>query len=108
MDIVQLIISLLSGVAGGNIGGAVLKDKGLGTAGNSVAGAVGGGLSGYLLQTLGFLGTVAASAAGQAAATETGMDFTQLLGNIAGSGLGGMILTIIVSLIKNASDTNKV
>jgi hypothetical protein len=108
MDILQLIISLVSGLVGGNIGGAVLKDKGLGTVGNSVSGAIGGGLSGYLLQVLGFLGTVAASSAGQAAATATGIDFTQLLGNVAGSGVGGLILTIIVSLIKNASETRKV
>lgn len=108
MDIVQFIISLLAGVAGGNVGGAVLKDKSLGTVGNSVAGAVGGGITGYLLQALGFLGTVAASAAGQAAATSTGMDFTHLLGNIAGSGIGGMVLQIIVALIKNASEERKV
>lgn len=103
MDIVQLIISLISGLAGGNIGGAVLKDKGLGTAGSSVVGAVGGGLSGYLLQILGFLGTVAATAAGQAAAPDASFDLTHLLSNVAGSGVGGMLLTIIVSLIKNAS-----
>ena len=38
MNILSLIISLLSGAVGGNVAGAAMKDKSLGTVGNSVAG----------------------------------------------------------------------
>jgi hypothetical protein len=41
MDIVNLLASLISGVTGGNMAGAALKDQGLGT--NSVFGLIGGG-----------------------------------------------------------------
>jgi len=37
------IISLVSGAAGGNIAGALLKNFSLGTLGNSIAGIGGGG-----------------------------------------------------------------
>ena len=40
MDIVNLLISLISGVVGGNIAGAAMKDKSLGGLGNSIAGLV--------------------------------------------------------------------
>jgi uncharacterized membrane protein YeaQ/YmgE (transglycosylase-associated protein family) len=41
MDMVGVIISLISGAAGGNIAGAALKDQSLGTVGNSIAGILG-------------------------------------------------------------------
>ena len=43
MDIVSLIINLISGAVGGNIAGAVMKDKSLGPLLNSVVGVFGGG-----------------------------------------------------------------
>ncbi|MEY2608109.1 MAG: hypothetical protein QOH31_5963 [Verrucomicrobiota bacterium] len=44
--IINLIIQLLSGAAGGNIIGNILKQYNLGPIGNSIAGIVGGGLGG--------------------------------------------------------------
>lgn len=38
MNIVGLIMSLVSGAVGGNVAGAVMKDKSLGTVGNSISG----------------------------------------------------------------------
>jgi len=38
MNILYLIISLVCGAVGGNIAGALMKDKSLGTLGNSLAG----------------------------------------------------------------------
>ena len=49
MDFVSLIVSLVSGAVGGNAAGAVMKDKSLGTVGNSIAGVLGGGLGGAIL-----------------------------------------------------------
>lgn len=103
MDLVNLAITLLSGVAGGNLAGVALKEKSLGTAGNSVVGAVGGGTGNWLLHLLGVLATTASTAAASGTlpvpGTE-GLDIGALLGNIAGSGAGGAILTAIVAILK--------
>ena len=42
MDILGIVIQLIAGALGGNAAGSAMKDKSLGTAGNSIAGAVGG------------------------------------------------------------------
>lgn len=96
MDIINLIISLLSGIAGGNIAGAAMPDKSLGGLGNSITGILGGGLGGYILQALGVL-----SQAGTPAAS-TGLDIASILANVGSGGVGGAVLMIIVSLIKNS------
>ncbi len=88
-QLLPLIIQLVAGAVGGNVGGAVLKDKSLGTLGNSIAGAIGGVGGANILGAL--LG------AGQAAAT-SGFD----VNNLAGGGVGGLILTVVAALIKNA------
>ena len=100
MDIVNLLISLVSGAVGGNIAGAAMKDKSLGGLGNSIAGIVGGGVGGWLLSAMGVLGKAAPAVAGAAAAG--GMDIGSLIGNIAGSGVGGAIVMLIVGFIKSA------
>ncbi len=85
-----LIIQLVIGAIGGNAAGAVLKDQSLGTAGNTVAGAVGGLGGGWL----------AALIPAIAAAAGSGGNFD--LQNIAGGGIGGIVLTIIAGFIKNS------
>ena len=52
MDITSLIIEAVSGAVGGNVAGAAMKEKSLGAIGNSLAGLVGGGIGGTILQTL--------------------------------------------------------
>jgi uncharacterized membrane protein YeaQ/YmgE (transglycosylase-associated protein family) len=84
VDIMSLIVSLLSGAVGGNVAGALLKDKTLGTLGNSIAGILGGGLGATLLQGIGLL------------------PGGEMLGGVAGGGAGGAILMIVIGLIKNA------
>lgn len=79
----ELIISLVSGAVGGNAAGALMKSKSLGVVGNSLAGIVGGGLGGQLLAMVG--------AGGEG-----------LIGEIAGGGVGGAVVMVIVSFIKNA------
>jgi len=94
MNITSLLIQLVSGAVGGNIAGAALKKYDLGTAGNSIAGIVGGGLGGQILGML--------TGGGAAAAGAGGMDIGSILGNIGGGGIGGAILMIIVGLLKSA------
>lgn len=93
MDIINLLISLVSGAVGGNVAGAVMKEKSLGVVGNSIAGIFGGGVGNAILSLLGLFGTTAATG---------DHSIGSIIGNIAGSGVGGAILLFIVSLIKNA------
>ncbi|MET0152889.1 MAG: hypothetical protein ABW298_09815 [Candidatus Binatia bacterium] len=86
MDMTSLLISLISGAVGGNVAGAAMKDKSLGTRGNSLAGIFGGGIGSFLLQALGVLATSATSGGG----------LGDILGNVAGGGVGGAILLVIV------------
>lgn len=79
----ELIISLLSGAVGGNIAGALLKKFSMGTLWNSVVGILGGGLGAQLLGML-------------------GIDISGIIGNIAGSGVGGAVLMVVIGLIKSA------
>lgn len=106
MDLVNLIVTLVSGIIGGNLAGAGLKDKSLGAAGNSVTGAVGGGATNWLLHLLGVLASTGATAAAASGTLPVpgseGLDIGALLGNVVGSGAGGAILTAIVAFIKQA------
>ena len=79
---INLLISLASGAAGGNIAGALMKDKSLGTLRNSVVGILGGGLGGQLLGLLGM------------------GDAGGIIGTVASSTVGGAALLAIVSLFK--------
>lgn len=76
------LTSLLSGAVGGNVAGALLKDKSLGTMWNSVAGVLGGGLGGQLLGAIGL-------------APGGGM-----IGNVASSAIGGAVVMAIVGFVK--------
>lgn len=88
----QLIISLISGAAGGNIVGRVLKNLDLGPVGNSVAGILGGGLGSQILAALGAGGAEAAA----------GTDMGSIISSIASGGVGGGVLMAIVGIIKSA------
>lgn len=97
MDLVNLLITLVSGAVGGNVAGAAVPDKSLGGLGNTIAGLFGGAAGHWLLQAAGLIGTAAKAAEG------AGIDVGALLANIGGSGVGGAILTLIIGLIKNAA-----
>lgn len=104
MDLLNLAVTLISGIVGGNLAGVGLKDKSLGTAGNTVAGAVGGGAGHWLLQALGVLASTATTAAAASGTlpvpgTES-LDIGALIGNILGSGAGGAVLTAIIGVLK--------
>ncbi len=92
MNIVSLIIQLISGAAGGNIAGSLLKQFNLGPVGNSIVGILGGGLGGQLLGMLG--------AGGAGAAATSGLDIGSIVSSIAGGGVGGGVLMVIVGAIR--------
>lgn len=95
MSFLPLIIQLVTGAIGGNVGGALFKNLSLGTAGNSVAGVAGGYLLPFILSMAG-LGGLAPTGTGN-------LDITSVIQNILGGGVGGTALMAIIGAIKNAS-----
>jgi hypothetical protein len=91
--IINLIIQLLSGAAGGNLAGAILKNFSLGPVGNTVAGVLGGGIGGQILGSL--LG------GGMGAAASGGLDLGAIVGQIASGGVGGGILMLVIGILKS-------
>ena len=90
-SMLPLIIQLISGAAGGNAAGALMKNLSLGTLGNSIAGILGGGIGGQILGML-----------GMTAGMDGGMDIASILGSVAAGGVGGGGLMAVVSMIKSA------
>jgi len=88
MDLTSLIVQLVGGAVGGNVAGAAMKDKSLGTIGNSIAGILGGGIGGQLLNALGV------------AVTTGGADLSSIAGNAGTGGAGGAILLVVIALVK--------
>jgi uncharacterized membrane protein YeaQ/YmgE (transglycosylase-associated protein family) len=86
-EIISWIVSLIAGSAGGNIVGALLKNRNLGPMLNTVLGLVGGGLGGKVLPML--VPAIASLVGG---------------GNLAGTGglsaIVGALLPLIVSFLK--------
>lgn len=91
--LVNLIIQLVAGAAGGNGAAAAMKNVDLGKLGNTIAGALGGVGGGQLLDMF-MTGGAAAGAAG-------GLDIGSIIGQLVGGGAGGAVLTIVVGLLKN-------
>lgn len=89
-SLLPLIIQLVSGAAGGNVAGSLMKNLSLGTVGNSLAGILGGGIGGQLLGMLGM-----ASGAGE-------MDIGGIIGSIASGGVGGGVVMAVIGIIKKA------
>jgi len=92
MDLTALIIQLIAGALGGNGAGAVSKDTSLGPLGNSIAGALGGGVVGQILNAiLGIGGTAAAS----------GLDMGSMVSAFVTGGVSGGVTALIVGFLKS-------
>ncbi len=92
LDMLGLAVSALSGLAGGNLTGAALKDKSLGAIGNSIAGLIGGVAGTYILQAVNVLEAVGLA----------NVSLGEVAGMIGSGAVGGGILTALVGFIKNA------
>ena len=88
--LISLLISLVSGAAGGNVAGALFKNISMGTLWNSVAGIAGGGIGAKLL------GLVVPALMGG------GLDIGSIVGQVLGGGVGGGALMAVVSMIRSA------
>lgn len=87
-SLMPVIVQLISGAIGGNVAGAAMKDKSLGVIGNSIAGIVGGGLGGELLNILGV------------AVTTGGADLNSIAGNAGSGGVGGAVLLLVIAVVR--------
>jgi hypothetical protein len=92
MDISSLLIQLVSGALGGNAAGAYSKDTGLSPIGNTIVGALGGGVGGQILSALlGLGGTAAAS----------GLDIGSIVSAFATGGVSGGLTALVVGYLKS-------
>jgi uncharacterized membrane protein YeaQ/YmgE (transglycosylase-associated protein family) len=91
MDITALIVSAISGLVGGNLTGAALKDKSIGAIGNSIAGIIGGVAGTYILEAVHLLQMMGLAE----------LSVGAIAGMIGSGAIGGAILTGIVGFIKN-------
>ncbi len=92
MDILSLLIQLASGAAGGSVAGNLMKNVSLGSLGNIITGAVGGGLGANILNSA--IGVTQATAA-------AGLDPGTIISQIAGGGVGGGALTILAGILRS-------
>lgn len=99
MDITSLLVSIVTGAAGGNAAGTALKDKSLGMVGNSLAG-VGGGLIAQLLPLI-TGGNVDVTALVSAV-----LGNNALAGDIGTAGVGGALTMAAVAFIKQYMSKN--
>jgi hypothetical protein len=79
----NLILQVVAGILGAHAAAGALRDYAFGAFGHTISGALGGGLSGYFLQTL--AGTLVTAAGSLTKPTAVDQVFLQLLtGAVAG------------------------
>jgi len=93
MDIVSLLVQLVSGAVGGNVAGGLLRKMSLGVLGNSLAGIVGGGIGGQILNSVLGVG-------GAAGGSIMDAGIGAIISQIAGGGVGGGVVMVIVGLLR--------
>ncbi|MNL60696.1 hypothetical protein D3C87_1845320 [compost metagenome] len=96
--LVPILVQLIAGGAGGNVIGQLAKNLSLGTAGNSIVGAVGGLAGTWLAGMIPGLDSLV----GAAATGAGGMDLGALAGQGATGLVSGGVLTAIAGIIKSA------
>ena len=88
MNLTALLVQLLAGALGGYVAGNVSKEMSLGTIGNSVVGALGGGVGGQILfAILGLSGTV------------------QIVSALVVGGVSGGLATLLIGFLKSKIST---
>lgn len=92
----NLMIQAVAGIFGGHAAAAAAKEHGFGALGHTIVGALGGGMSGYFLQT--FAGTVvtASGSLNEPTAVEEAV-----LQGLTGAAAGG-ITTLVVGFIRHS------
>ncbi|WP_297771828.1 hypothetical protein [uncultured Roseovarius sp.] len=84
----ELILSLIAGAIAGNVAGGLIKETGLGTIGNSLAGLAGAGLGAYLVSVLGPERIVTLAGGGDAGAITGSLAIGAVSGSAVVLGIG--------------------
>jgi hypothetical protein len=92
MDLTALIIQLISGAIGGNAVGAAAKESSLGPLGNTITGALGGGIGGQILSSVLGLGGAAAA---------SGLDIGTIVQGFLTGGVSGGVTALVIGLLKS-------
>lgn len=89
----DLLVQAAAGALGGGAAGKLIKTDKPNVLGNLISGALGGGLGGTLLSSV--IPSLASAASGGGA-----MDLGVLLGQAAGGGVTGAIVTLLYNVLK--------
>jgi hypothetical protein len=99
----NLLIELIAGIVGGHMIAAVAKEHSFWALGHTIAGALGGGLSGFFLQTLAGMVVDSAGNAYQATDHVTEWFIQAVTGLIAGA-----MVTMAIGFAKQSFEQHKV
>ena len=97
--LINIIIQVISGALGGNAVGKASPKIDLGGIGNTIAGAIGGGIGGQIIAAL--------LAGGGTAAAGGGLDIGNIVTQVVGGGASGAIVTAIVGFIRQYLNKSK-
>ena len=100
MEPMSLLASLLPGIIGGNIGGLLVGRRGFGVIGNTIAGIIGGLGGGQGLEAMGGLDIAAITQTIVDLGSKVGIDLSGKATEIAGGGIGGLVLGLLTGLRK--------
>jgi hypothetical protein len=92
MNLTALIIQLISGAVGGNAAGAVSKNTSLGPIGDSIVGALGGGVGGQILSSVFGMGGAAAA---------SGLDIGTIVSGFVTGGVSGGLTALVLGFLKS-------
>lgn len=100
--VTNLVIQIIAGIIGGHAAAAVSKEHSFGVLGHTVAGAVGGAVSGYFLQTI-----VGIVVNGTGEVQQAPDPVTQwILQGLAGLAAGA-VFTLAVGFLKHSIDQHR-
>lgn len=94
----NLVIQVLTGILGAHFAATAAREHGFGFLGHTLAGAIGGALSGYFLQTLAVTLVTASGSQNDITAVDNAV-----LQGLAGIAAGGCLM-LIVGFIKHSID----
>jgi hypothetical protein len=94
----NLVIQIITGILGGHAAAVAAKEHSFGLVGHTIAGAIGGGLSGFFLQT--FAATVVTASGSLNEVTRVDNAIIQGLAGFA----AGATVTLITGFLKHSID----
>jgi uncharacterized membrane protein YeaQ/YmgE (transglycosylase-associated protein family) len=99
----NLVIQIIAGILGGHGAAVVVKEHGFGALGHTIAGAVGGAVSGYFLQTI--VGTVVNATGG--VQQDADLVTQWVLQGLAGLAAAA-ILSLTVGFLKHSVEQHRI